>query len=145
MTDIKALVKELRRDAADYGRYLRGKIRDGEIISWDQRAVRAWEAADALEQTAAERDEWAGRCGDAEALVDRMTASERFYSRLTEAEAERDRYRKAIEDVGALLDSRPDDRDITWWQWTEGGLGGSLHNDLRRILTAALQNGENDG
>ena len=43
------LVDGLRADSRDYGRKMRGEVEPGELISWDQSHVRAWEAADALE------------------------------------------------------------------------------------------------
>lgn len=37
--------------------------------------------------------------------------------------------------IRTLLDTPTDERGITWWQWIDGGLGGSLHDDLRAILS----------
>jgi hypothetical protein len=33
-----------------------------------------------------------------------------------------------------LLDTPTDKRGITWWEWIDGGLGGMLYQDMRRIL-----------
>lgn len=44
-------------------------------------------------------------------------------------------YRAVVEDIRTLLDTPTDERGVTWWVWIEDGLGGSLHDDLRRILS----------
>lgn len=54
------LVAYLRQDAGDYAVVVRNANIPGRVYSWDQRNVRAWEAARRLEATAErERLDWA--------------------------------------------------------------------------------------
>lgn len=39
-----------------------------------------------------------------------------------------------IEGIKETLDEPSDERGITWWEWLDGGLGGTIHDDLRAIL-----------
>lgn len=74
-------------------------------------------------------------------------------ARLREAEAERDKHlaarlnavdlRAIVSDIATLLDTATDERGITWWEWIEDGLGGSLHDDLRAILSRYKPTTEN--
>lgn len=48
--ETRALIAALRKDAGEYAIHVRGD-NAGHDLSWDQRNVRAWQAADALEAT----------------------------------------------------------------------------------------------
>lgn len=54
-------------------------------------------------------------------------ASARWQNRTEQAYA-------TIAAVKALLATASDERGITWWEWIDGGLGGTLHDDLKQIL-----------
>lgn len=74
-------------------------------------------------------------------------------ARVKEAEQERDKHlaarlasvdlRAIISDINTLLDTPSDERGITWWEWIEGGLGGTLHDDLRAVLSRYKPSREN--
>lgn len=51
--------------------------------------------------------------------------------------SERDALAAILDKLEALLATPTDDRGVTWWQWIDGGLGGSLYGDLKKLLSAA--------
>lgn len=50
---MRELADALRRDAGDYARYRAGTLPPDEVGSWDQREVRAWQAAEFIEAVGA--------------------------------------------------------------------------------------------
>ena len=45
----------------------------------------------------------------------------------------------AFKELKELLDVKPNEgteygSDLTWWDWIEDGLGGSLKDDLRKLM-----------
>lgn len=101
------------------------------------------EAADRLEVALADGDCIAGRdvrmwasVADLRTVIAaaRGARSEREWYDL---KAERDTLAAVIEGVKEALDEPSDERGVTWWEWIEDGLGGTLHDDLREILSTA--------
>jgi hypothetical protein len=66
------LIQSLRRDAGDYRFVALGVEPVGQVLSWDQRNVRAWQAAEALEAATTPRT--VTDAAEIDALPDRTVA-----------------------------------------------------------------------
>lgn len=74
------LVEGLKRDSGDYFIHMRSSYIDGEILSWDDSHIRAWNAAETLSRVNPEAvREWAAETYCSDTLLDqdrRMVAAE---------------------------------------------------------------------
>lgn len=75
-------------------------------------------------------------------LEARIEDRDYWYRGATEAKDQRDAALATIAKVEALLGAASDERGITWWEWIEDGLGGSLYADLRAALGSVPSTGE---
>ena len=74
------LVEGLKRDSGDYFIHMRSSYIDGEVLSWDDSHIRAWDAAEILSRVNPEAvREWAAETYCSDTLLDqdrRMVAAE---------------------------------------------------------------------